>query len=80
KKNIGKPDEGKLHVRFDAGGAGKVKGGHTPSMKFQFSTLLRNYKNVELFIYHLIARYKRLLRPRKAGTLYLIEHNNRFPE
>ncbi|WP_220376476.1 hypothetical protein, partial [Cohnella lupini] len=31
KKNIGKPDEGKLHVRFDAGGAGKVKGGHTPS-------------------------------------------------
>ncbi|WP_372813115.1 hypothetical protein, partial [Paenibacillus sp.] len=31
KKNIGKPDEGKPHVRFDAGGAGKVKGGLAPS-------------------------------------------------
>ncbi|MGG2201968.1 hypothetical protein [Paenibacillus validus] len=26
-----KPDEGKPHVRFDAGGAGKVKGGLAPS-------------------------------------------------
>lgn len=30
-KNIGKPDEGKPHVRFDEGGAGIVKEGLTPS-------------------------------------------------
>jgi hypothetical protein len=39
KKNIGKPYEGKLHVRFDAGGAGIVKGGLPPSNETQFSTL-----------------------------------------
>jgi hypothetical protein len=32
-KNIGKPYEGKLHVRFDEGGAGKVNGELTPSNK-----------------------------------------------